>query len=91
MHLTDGRETMDDIRRDVQENGDDAHPDNVAWVDAQNMHLADGCETMDDIRRDVRENGDDAHPDNVAWIDAQNNCLAEIGKEGRNTKNGNCN
>jgi hypothetical protein len=78
MCLADGRETMDEIRRDVRENRDEAHPDNVAWVDAQNNHLAEigeqGGETMDDIRRNVREND----PDNVAWVNAQNNRLHQI-------------
>jgi hypothetical protein len=69
---------MDEIGPDVWENEDEAHPDNVAWVDAQNMCLADGHETMDEIRRDVRENRDEAHPDNVAWVNAQNNRLHQI-------------
>ena len=67
---------MDEIGPDVRENEDEAHPDNVAWVDTQNNHLAEigeqGRETMDDIRRNVREND----PDNVAWVNAQNNLFA---------------
>ena len=71
-----GHKTMAEIRRDVCENGEATNPDNVAWVDAENMCLVNCREIIDDIRRDVRENGDDVHPDNIAWVNAKNNLLA---------------
>jgi hypothetical protein len=69
--LANGHETAHEIRRDVRENGEAADPDNVAWVDAENMCLVNCREIIDDIRRDVRENGDDVHPDNIAWVNAK--------------------
>ena len=47
-----GRKTMAEIRRDVRDNGDDADPDNIAWVEAQNLRNAVPLEAGRETQRE---------------------------------------
>ena len=84
-----GNEIMQDRRPEVRVLGDDANPDNIAWVAAQDAHLAEigaiDHERMQDQRLEVKVFGDDADANNIGWVAAQDAHLATCNCKGAGT------